>query len=389
MKRYGELLRVPGLVAVVLSQLIARFPGGLLGLALLIHIQRQTGNFTIPGLVLAALSLGQAIASPISTRAMSSFGIRRVIGTLIIISSVSMTVVALVPLQPIALVIVGFIIGCTLAPIQPAARAVYPTLVPRKQLQSLQSLDASIQEVIWIAGPVITVLLATQVSSTASVLASVFFGGVGGLWFLTRPEVSRVTLPPSTGRMGAVLTKPAVIIAVISGLLVVGSFGAIEAATVRVFGSEQNSPAGIILGLWAATSLIGGLAMGHTPMGPWALSRRLGLVAIGTALAIFTSDPVLLTFALLVSGLGVAPSMTVQYAIATETVAPGDVPETLGWLGTGWVVGGAIASAIAGVAIDAWGSTGGFAIATAFAGLAALVPALFVKKLPDLRHLAH
>ncbi len=389
MKRYGELLRIPGLVAVVLSQLIARFPGGMLSLGILIHLQRQTGNFTIPGLTLAAMSIGQAIASPLSSRLMSKFGIRRVIGTVLTLCTIATTVIALVPLNHLDAVIMGFVVGLTLAPIQPAARAVYPTLVPKKQLQSLQSLDASIQELIWIGGPVIVVSLATQVSSAAGVLASALIGLVGGIWFLSRPQVSRAQLEPSTGRMGAVLKRPPVIIGVVTGLLVVGSFGAIEAATVSAFGSGKDSAAGLVLALWAATSLIGGLAMGHTPMGPWSLSRRLGVVALGTALAMFTLDPILLTFALLLSGFGVAPAMTVQYAIATESVDKGDVPESLGWLATGWVMGAALASAVAGVAIDIWGTTGGFAAGTVFAVLAALVPAIWVKKLPDLRHLSH
>ncbi|MEN9739891.1 MAG: hypothetical protein RLZ72_157 [Actinomycetota bacterium] len=388
MKRYAELLRIPGLVPVVLSQLFARFPNGMLTLGLLIHIQQQTGNFTIPGLVLGAEAFGQAIASPIMTRLISKYGIRPVIGIAFIISMSLVTFVALVDVAPGVLVALGFLIGLTMPTIQPAARAVYPSLVSKQQLVSLQALDASIQELIWIAGPVIVVFLATQINSTAGVLSAVFFGVGGGLWFLSRPEVGRTKLEPSTGHMGAVLKNPAVIVVVLSGLMIVGSFGAIEAATVAAFGSGPESPAGIILGLWAATSLIGGLAMGHTPIVRWSLARRMIIVAVGTGLAMLTTDPILLTFALLLSGLGVAPSMTVQYAVATESVEPGDLPESLGWLGTGWVIGGAIAAAVAGVAIDAWGSTGGFAIATAFAVLAAAIPTIFVRKLPDLRHLS-
>lgn len=387
MKRYAALLRVPGLVAVVLSQLIARFPGGMLSLGLLIHVQQKTGYYSIAGLVIAAMSFGQAVASPIASRLMSKHGIRPVIGSLLVVAILAILAIALLPVTPVVAIPLGLIIGLTLPPIQPAARAIYPSLVPKEQLQSLQSLDASIQELIWILGPVITVFLATQVNSTVAVLGSAVLGGLGTIWFLTRHQVKTVTLQASSGKMGAVLKKPAVLIVVISGLLVVGSFGAIEAATVSAFGSGSNSPAGIVLGLWAGTSLIGGLAMGHSPMGPWALARRLGFVAFGAALAIFTTDPLLLTGALLVSGLGVAPAMTVQYAIATESVDDGDVPESLGWLGTGWVIGGAIATAIAGFAIDAFGTGGGFAAAAIFAALAALVPALWVRKLPDLRHL--
>ena len=43
----------------------------------------------------------------------------------------------------------------------------------------------------------------------------------------------------------------------------------------------------------------------------------------------------------------VTMNSTVQFAIATESVDKGDVPESLGWLGTGWVMGGALASAVA------------------------------------------
>jgi MFS family permease len=127
--------------------------------------------------------------------------------------------------------------------------------------------------------------------------------------------------------------------------------------------------------------------MGHTPIGPWSLTRRLAFVVAGSALAMFTVDPILLTLALLVAGIGVAPAMTVQYAVATESVDAGDLPESLGWLGTGWVIGAAFASAIAGFVIDEWGSIGGFALATVFAMLAALVPAIWVRQMPNLKHL--
>lgn len=388
MKRYLDLFRVPGLTGVVTSQLIARFPGGMLALGLLIHVQQETGRYAIAGLVIAAMAIGQAIVSPIATRWMSKYGIRTVLGTMLFISVTTMVAMAFLPVSAIVHIPLGFVVGFTLPTIQPAARAVYPSIVARNQIQSLQSLDASVQELIWILGPVITVAAATQLGSEMGVLAPAIVGSVGGIWFLTRPAVKAAQLEPSTGRMGAVLKKAPVRIVVFSGLLVVGSFSAIEAATVAAFGSDKDSPAGLILGLWAAASLVGGLAMGHTAIVPWSLTRRLGFVAFGSMLAIFTVDPILLTLALLVAGVGVAPAMTVQYAVATESVDAGDLPESLGWLGTGWVVGGAIASALAGFAIDFAGSTGGFTLALAFAVLAALVPALWVKNMPDLRHLA-
>jgi hypothetical protein len=306
-----------------------------------------------------------------------------------VITVLGMIALAVIPVNPAIHIPLGLLVGLTLPPVQPAARAVYPTIVAKRQIQSLQSLDASVQELIWILGPVITVLISTQLGGAIGVLAPAVFAAVGGLWFLTRPAVAQTTLSPSTGKMGAVLKKPAVLVVVFSGLLIVVSLAAIEASTVATFGGEKSSPAGLILGLWAAASLIGGLAMGHTPIGPWSLTRRLAFVAAGTALAVFTADPILLTLALFIAGIGVAPAMTVQYAVATESVDPGDLPESLGWLGTGWVTGAAFASAIAGFVIDEWGSVGGFALATVFAMLAALVPAIWVRQMPNLRHLVN
>jgi MFS family permease len=387
MKRYGELFRVPGLTPVVVSQLIARFPGGMIPLALLIHVQQQTGLYAIAGLVLAAEAVGQAVASPIATRLMSRLGIRPVLSTMLTVAVLTMLALAFIPVNPFIHIPLGLLLGLSLPPIQPAARAVYPSIVPKRQIQSLQALDASVQELIWILGPVITVTIATQLSGSMAVLAPAVIGGLGGLWFLTRPPVAKATLSPSTGRMGAILKKPAVLVVVFSGLLVVGSLAAVEAATVAAFGSDKSSPAGLILGLWAAASLVGGLAMGHTPIGQWSLTRRLLFVALGSILAMFTVDPILLTLALFVAGIGVAPAMTVQYAVATESVDPGDLPESLGWLGTGWLVGAAFASAVAGFAIDAWGSFGGFAMAALFAVLAALVPVVWIRHMPNLKYL--
>ena len=50
MKRYGKLLSTPGVIPVVLAQLLARFPGGMLTIGLLIHYQkhfplRRTHNY--------------------------------------------------------------------------------------------------------------------------------------------------------------------------------------------------------------------------------------------------------------------------------------------------------------------------------------------------------
>ena len=54
----------PGVARIIAAQLTARFPNGMTSLAILLHIEHVTGSYGAAGLVLAATSVGQAIAGP-------------------------------------------------------------------------------------------------------------------------------------------------------------------------------------------------------------------------------------------------------------------------------------------------------------------------------------
>jgi hypothetical protein len=67
-KTYAELLRHPGVARLLFAQLVARFPGGMLSLGLLIHVEGIFHSYGVAGLVLASLSIGQAVAGPLTSR---------------------------------------------------------------------------------------------------------------------------------------------------------------------------------------------------------------------------------------------------------------------------------------------------------------------------------
>jgi len=76
---YRELLKTPGVGRIIAAQLTARFPNGMISLALLLHIEHLTGSYGAAGLVLAATSVGQAVAGPVTSRWMGIWGMRRVL----------------------------------------------------------------------------------------------------------------------------------------------------------------------------------------------------------------------------------------------------------------------------------------------------------------------
>ena len=384
MKRYANLLKTRGVAQIIAAQLTARLPSGMISLAYLLHIELLFDSYGLAGLVLAATSLGQAVAGPVTSRLMGRLGMRLVITTTLIIAAVSMVAMAFLILPIGAYMLIGFVGGLSTPPIQPAVRTIYPTMVNSKQLTPLFSVDASAQELIWIAGPVVTVFIATQISTTMAIVVALFFLIVGGIWFLTRPELGTVKIPLSKSRMGTVLKKPPVLLATVVGFLLIGSAAAVEVAVVSVFG-HGGPQAGIVLSIWAFGSIVGGLALGHVPIGPWALAVRMGVVFIGMALAGIILDFWWIAGALLIAGIGIAPALAVMFAIVSSSVKFSDTAEAYGWMGSGQLIGAALGSAVAGFAIDAYGSVGGFVAASILAFVGVVIPTVFQKAHPDLR----
>ncbi|MEO6199963.1 MAG: MFS transporter [Cryobacterium sp.] len=384
MSSYWSLLKTPGVARVIAAQLTARFPFGMLSLALLIHVQRVHDSYGAAGLVLGAMSIGQAIAGPLTSRMMGRWGIRPVIMATMVVCTVSIVLMALLPLEVYAFMIIGFIAGLSMPPIQPAVRTIYPKIVNSRQLTPLFSLDASAQEIIWVLGPVIATFVAIQVSSVAGILLAAAFLVGGGIWFVALPEVGRVRIPRSKRTIGAVLKKPEVLLSTVVGFMLVAACAAVEAGVVAAFG-HGSADAGWVLGIFAIGSLIGGLALGHAPIGPWALAVRMLIVTVGLALATQGLSFWWLSVTLLLAGVGIAPAFAVLFGIVSASVKFSDTAEAYGWVGTGQLMGAAVGSAIAGVLIDQSGATSAILAAAAFAALGTIIPALGRRWHPDLR----
>lgn len=384
MSTYSELLRTPGVARIIAAQLTARVPSGMISLAYLLHVEGIFDSFGAAGLVLAATSIGQAIAGPLTSRWMGVWSMRPVLILTTAVAAISMGIIAFVPMPLIGYMIVGLIGGLSWPPVQPAVRTIYPKMVNSRQLTPLFSLDASAQEIIWVGAPVLVTFISIQVSTVAGILVAMAFLVFGSAWFIASPEVGRVRIPRSKRRLGVVLTRPAVLLSTVVGFLLIGSAAAIEAGVVATFG-KGGATAGIVLGIWAISSLVGGLSLGHRPIGPWALARRMILVAIGSVLVVFSWDVWSLTAALIVAGLCIAPALAVMFGIVSASVKFSDTAEAYGWVGTGQLVGAALGSAVAGFLIDSNGPVGAFIVAAIFAVFGAIVPIVFRRAHPDLR----
>ena len=385
MKSYLDLLKTRGVARIMSAQLLARFPNGMLSLAYLIHIEHIANSYGAAGLVLAATSIGQAVAGPLTSRWMGVWGMRKVLILTMSVCTVAIGTIALAPALPVPLyMVLGLISGLSTPPVQPAVRTIYPKMVNSRQLTPLFSLDASAQEVIWVAGPVLTTFVATQVSTVAAILLALVFLIGGGLWFVLSPEVGRVRIPRSRRNLGAVLAKPPVLLATVTGFLLIGACSAIEAGVVSAFG-DKSPASGIVLAIFSIGSLAGGLLLGHVPIGPWALARRIFIVFAGMALAAASVNVWWLAATLLIAGVGIAPALAVMFGIVSASVRFSETAEAYGWVGTGQLIGAALGSAAAGFMIDRFAAPGAFWVAASLAFFGFVIPTIFRRAAPDLR----
>ncbi len=384
MGSYTDLLRTSGVARIIAAQLTARFPSGMLSLAFLLHVEQQTGSYGAAGLVLAATSIGQAVAGPLTSRLMGRFGMRPVLITTLVVCVAAVVAIGVMPPGVPAYMAVGLVAGLSTPPVQPAVRTIYPKMVNSRQLTPLFSLDASAQEIIWVVGPVVTTFVSTQIGTIWGILLAAVLMVAGGIWFISSPELGRVRIPRSKRRFGVVLSRPPVMLATVVGFLLIGACAAIEAGVVAVFG-HGGAEAGIVLAIFSVGSLAGGLFLGHVPIGPWSTARRMFIVFAGTALAAFVMDFWWLALTLFIAGIGIAPALAVLFAIVSASVKFSDTAEAYGWVGTGQLIGAALGSALAGFLIDGYGAQGAFWAAAVLALLGFIVPALARRWHPDLR----
>jgi len=335
-------------------------------------------SYTVAGIALGAETVGAAISGPLIARRLSGWGPRRVLISVASTSSLSLAFIAFFTGEAIWTILACLLVGLTSPPIQQVARSVYPSLISKKQTSYLFSLDATLQELLWVFGPVLATMITATYNSTSAVLFMAAVQIVGTLLFSRNPEISDMKIPKSNRRLGGILKKPIVAATVVINLSLVATFGGAEVGTVAVLGVAAS---GIVIAALSLGSIVGGFAFGHRAKTKWALLKFVSLVMVGYASVFFNpTDLVWITICWFVSGLGVAPAFATMASMISVSFGTADSAEAYGWANTGQLLGYSVGAAIAGVVIDhvvaeaAWYVTG---IAGAFAVFFALITVRF------------
>jgi predicted MFS family arabinose efflux permease len=366
--RFIPILQSRGIARLLLSALTGRIPDSIAATGIVVLVRSTTGSYRAAGLAAAAFGIGTAVSAPLAGRAVDRLGQRRVLPVLAAAFGAALTVLALTAGHLGAGGLVGLAALAALGrpPIEAGLRALWPRLVPAGQLDAAYALDSTLQELIWIGGPLLLAVLLAAGSPRLPLLACAIASIAGTAIYATSPRLPArrpASAPVARSPLGSSRLRVLLAAAACYG----AAAGILNLALVAYAAAHGGMAwAGVLVAAWGAGSLAGGIAYGsrnwHTQV-EW---RAIGCLALfGAALMVLPAAPSLAVLALLMipAGLPLSPWLGSLSASVQRAVPPGASTEAFTWTFAVITVGMASGSAVGGTIIQNAGPDAAFVAA--------------------------
>lgn len=379
---YREIFAARGSAAFSAAGFVARLPIAMVGIGIVTMLSQLRGDYAVAGALSAVFALSYAAITPLVSRAVDRYGQRRVLPAASAVSAVALATLLLcvrLGTPDFVLFLLAIPAGC-MPTIGAMVRARWTELYRgQPQLRTAFAFESVLDEVCFIAGPVISVGLSVSVFPEAGPLLALILLVVGTLALVaqrgTEPAVAE-----RDGHAGASVVRNPAIWALVAVMLGMGTiFGAVDVTSIA-FATDRGAPAAatIALALFAGGSAVAGIVFGALRPGA-ELRRQLVFATVVVAVLVWPlllvdSIP-MLTAALALAGISIAPTLIIATTLVEAVVPQHKLTEGITWTVTGLGVGVAVGSALAGQMIDGFGTRAGFAVVVG-AGATALVVAL-------------
>lgn len=359
---YHDLLRNRGFASLMGFSLVARLPLGMTSLAVVLLVSRH-GAYSRAGLVVAAYTIGTGIAGPVLGRLVDRAGRTRVLPPFAVAEAVLLCVLAeLSPQDTLALLACALGAGLCTPPVTSSARALWPLVLPASQVPVVYALEATLQELAFIVGPALVAVVVSVSGPPEALIASAAALLVGVFAFSFHPTTRSVSTALGRAAPGPRSLRMALPVPiVVAAMTVVGAFSFVELATVA-FARSHRSPAaaGLVLAVWSAGSLAGGLWLGIRVSGSGVTNRKVSglmvVLAAGTAIPALSPSIWVLAVLLFLGGVAIAPTFGALYSLTASQAPPGRQTEAFGWLSSGFQAGIALGALTGGAIVQAAGA---------------------------------
>jgi MFS family permease len=391
---YRAVLATPGALRFCVAGAVGRMPMAMFSLGSLLLVAALTGRYGLAGLVSAAGSVTYAVCGPQFARLADRYGQGRVLRPMAVVFTISTAVfVTCAELRAPAWAVLttGALAGAAMPSLGSMVRARWSALLGSgPALDTAYALESVVDELVFVVGPAVVTLLATEVQPAAGVVTAAAACALGTLALAGQAGTEPAAHPVPAARPGARragrLPSPGLVTLVPTVVFLGAMFATIDLSTVAFAQQHGHKPlAGLILGTYALGSAVGGIWYGSRP---WRapLERRfavtLGLTVAGVATFWVMPGLAALAAVIFVAGLTISPTLIAAFSLVERQARPGRRTEGMAWVSSAASVGIAAGSAFAGQVVDAGGARWGYGLA---AGWGALALACCLAGLPRLR----
>ncbi|MFS2281065.1 MFS transporter [Microbacterium sp. OR21] len=369
-----SLLRLTGLPYFVIA-FIARLPFAMMVVGVLTMVVTVRGSLSLGGLTSAAVGLGTALVGPFLGAAADRWGQRVVLALSAVLNAAMLAGFALVVYLPVpdALVLASaFLIGATAPQVSPMSRSRLVTIIAERMPQTQRarttsatmSYESAADETVFVFGPFLVGILASFIApwapiAIASALTLLFVGA-----FALHPTGRHVSVERGVdGRAPSAVSelfRPALLVVVI-GIFGIGLFFGASLTALTSFMADRDAAeqAGLLYGVMGVGSAVLALGVAWLPARFTLHARWLvfaGILVAGAVLFATSTTVTTMVIALALVGVGVGPTIVTQYSLGAARSPRGRSATVMTMLGSGVVVGQAVAAAVTGAVAEGAGT---------------------------------
>ncbi|NUW42836.1 MFS transporter [Nonomuraea rhodomycinica] len=379
---YRGLFDGPGVKGFVLAGFVGRMPMSMLGIGIVLLISGLTESYATAGAVAATTNLSFAVAAPMSGRLVDRFGQTRIIVPLASLNALALAALMLsagLRLPEWTLYAAALLVGATSLSLGSMVRARWSALhggSPR--LHTAFAFESVVDEVIFVTGPALVTVLATEINPYAGLTVALVCM-LGGSLALAGQRGTQPPVQAVRGGGGTPILIPGVALLACVYLGLGAVFGSVDLITVA-FAEEHGvkGAAGFLLAAFAGGSMVSGLWFGSRH---WRISlrgrflRALAVFVAGLTPLTFIGAPWVMAGFLFLAGLAISPTLITGFSLTERLVPPSLLTEGMAWISTSIGFGVALGAWAGGRLTEAVGASHAYLFALAAAFLAALVGA--------------
>jgi MFS family permease len=249
------------------------------------------------------------------------------------------------------------------------------------ELGTAYSMESTLDEVIFVVGPLIATVIATQIKPVLVLYVSVALILAGAVWLAALRGSTPPARHPDEGPQRSAIREAGMPLLIVFAVAMGTIFASAEVTMVAFSGQHGHRGAsGALLAAFAFGSATAGLLYGSRTWQTDLLDRfRLQALVFGVLPFVFLAAVNLgvLAGCAFIVGLGIAPALITAFSLIERIVPAGSLTEGLAWLITGLSIGYGAGASLVGAIADAHGARTAFAV-TIGAGLVMALLALVI-----------